>query len=261
MQGRKVTNDVTAKDAQTSNYQKTLLLVGGCPRSGTSALVQALNMHPEVLVGHERFFHLWRKGTLTAGHFEKSRFLNVEDGDTFYDVERIITTDFSTRRYPAARLIGDKYPRIYECYGLISEQFPDAHILYIVRNPFSVAESYQARYEKEEGWTQDFREAIREWNRSLAQTIAFLRTNSNMTVVSYETLFSSIELLDGMFRALGLDPANSNRAGLQKTIDEFKVLKDKPVLRREDIRYWVSCSADFISYRTILQHAIDQKSS
>ncbi len=59
-----------------------ILFVSGVGRSGTSALVNVLNTHPEILMGQERFFWTIRNNTISTAHFAKERFLDVREEDT-----------------------------------------------------------------------------------------------------------------------------------------------------------------------------------
>ena len=189
---------------------KKFIFVAGCARSGTGALAQLLSASDDIVMGMERFGHLESKGSfsLTPNHFEKERFFDVRDGDTFYgNFDEFHRHDKRIReKFDSCIYIGDKRPDLYECYDEIFQTFRDAVVFFIYRNIREVASSYQGRVTEGNNWPADknFRAAVMEWNRSLFLTREAIRKGYDIRCVDYESVFLSHDRLDVVFSTLGL---------------------------------------------------------
>mgnify|MGYP000323574931 CR=1 FL=1 len=199
---------------------KTHLFIAGCPRSGTSALVQLLSRSKKVVMGMERYGHLVGKSnfTLTPAHFEKERFFTMEEGDTFYkdvlDFHKFSPDMYE--KYDNCTIVGDKRPNLYESYDELFEHFPDAKVLFIYRDIERVASSYAARVQEGKSWpiTKDFKSAVIEWNQSLYFTREALKKGYDIKVVDYDTLFISGDDLQNLFKYLDLQNDEDLHKGL-----------------------------------------------
>lgn len=242
--------------------ERELLFVGGCPRSGTTALTRLLNRHRSVLLGNERYYLRWENGTLGREHFARERFLAIQEGDThprdpglvFGERAHWVGED-AAAKWDEARLIGDKHPPMWRIFSLIEDRFPNAHILFVLRNPLSVAESYQARFDDAaDHWPFDAARGVRDWNDSVTAAAAALRRGARMTVVAYETMFRSMAAVGAMLTRLGLG------ADFARPVDDLVgaagTLADKSVRRNEALRRNVALTADFESYRTLAAAAV-----
>lgn len=237
---------------QSGATDKTLLFVSGVPRSGTSALVSTLNLHPDFLIGMERFFFLIRKEELKPEHFKKSRFLDIHKGDTHSSDEK---SWGAAKAYERAKFIGDKYPLLFQSFGYMLETFPDAHHVYIVRNPISVMESYEARFEnKDDRWEKSWKQGLEEWNASLG-TVASLTEDQiqHFSFVIYEDFFDRADAINRLFVSLGSSGLPEEQ--LNKILMRFRELNSKKVLRRDDIRRYAAEHADWNSYKKVLNLA------
>lgn len=189
--------------------QKKFLFVGGCPRSGTSYFHALLASHPAIALGLERFNLRLFARTLVPADFERSRFLRMEAGDTWYDD----LSQFPWQRqlveshYDGAEYVGDKVPRAYEFFDHLVTHFPDVRFICLVRNVFDVAASYEARRRETTHWAPDWdaRKAVEHWNASLRATLACGDVAPILPVV-YEDLIASEETLDGVAEFLDIDP-------------------------------------------------------
>lgn len=245
---------------------KATLILGGCPRSGTTALARALNAHPQILLGNERFYRVIERNALTAEHFSRERFVRIEPGDTHDEPPGMeegpnphwLGDDPGTK-YDAARVVGDKYPPVFRAYDMLADRFAQAYIVYVIRNPLSVAESYQVRAENvADRWPFDYERGILDWNESVAATCRALDEGIRIIVVAYETILRSADAVGALVARLGLDP--ERLGSLDRLVHEARVLAHKPAPRNETIRQHVCLNADFESYRALLgQHAIDGK--
>ncbi|KGM87298.1 Sulfotransferase family [Roseovarius mucosus DSM 17069] len=245
---------------------KELLFVSGTPRSGTSALVRMLNLNPAVMIGMERYFSRYKKGGLDSSFFDADRFLDVQENDThakggfgIQDAKKL------RERYERAQIIGDKYPLLYLQFDEILTAFPEARHVFIIRNPLSVAESYQERSENPaDSFNKDYRTAIEEWNKGLDAMLALPEAvRAKFCVVEYESIFKSATEINRLFTFLGLStPEAKALAGLKERAND---LEQTLVPRRDDLRAYVTRNAKWGLYKRFLrelsspvQHQYDQ---
>ena len=231
---------------------RRIVLIGGCARSGTTALVRLLNAHPDCMIGHERFFGPFRRGEIGPGHFERSRFLDIQPGDTHPGNDKQFAALGGGERFDRAGVIGDKYPRLFQLYGQVRVRLPGARVVFALRNPFSVAESHQVRFDDpNDNWERDPAAGLAEWNQSLASTRDALAAGMDIVVASYEPLFSGPAAAARLFARLGLDPARADWQALEAVFAQAGALRDKPVPRREEMRRMIGLTADFDLYRRL----------
>lgn len=235
---------------------KKLLFLSGVARSGTSALVGVLNTHEKILMGQERYFFRISDHSLSPAHFEKSRFSQLEDGDT-HMAKAHRNPDAIARAFDKAEYVGDKFPLLYQHFDYIFDTFPDADHLYVFRNPLSVVESYDRRQRNPaDGFTKTWQTGLAEWNESVARVAQFnAETRARFHLVQYEKLFSDTAQMDAMFQSLGLQNGKPNQ--LQPFVDKFHALGDTPVPRQDDMRQHVAMHADWDSYRKLCRLAGD----
>lgn len=229
---------------------KQILFVSGVARSGTSALVNVLNTNPDFLIGMERFFFRIRRKLLKPDDFEEDRFLTVKQGDTHapgFDREAI------RKSYSVAKIIGDKFPLLYENFDYIFDTFPNARHIYIVRNPLSVAESYDARkQDKSDKWIKSGLVGIQEWNSSVNSVVSLSQDRlDKFHFLQYEEFFSDVAAMNRLFAHYGAQATDESR--LSKFVDRFSALNRKLVERRDDIRQAVAENCDWAAYRELLR--------
>ena len=142
------------------------LFIIGNKRSGTSQLVRALNLHPEIFISHEsdiawilkQFHHReefrahpWdsergMRFTLeTAGHWLQ---LGRTPWENFLKVQRALMENGSPwlppQKKPDLKWVGDKKPMQHtdpELLEFLLPHFPEARFLHIVRHPLEVVGS------------------------------------------------------------------------------------------------------------------------
>lgn len=152
---------------------KRYLFVCGCPRSGTSAMWRVLSQSPSVVIGNEWF--AGRAEHLTRDLFQRDRFFAPEYSvDVGYDINtHIDTKDYvplAKQRFASARYVGDKIPYLYLHLNDFARRFQGATVVFMVRDVFDVAASYNRRQNNHEdaAWTGGgVTEAIRDWNDAL----------------------------------------------------------------------------------------------
>jgi hypothetical protein len=169
--------------------------VCGVGRSGTTALTTLLNGHPRVCIGIERYKYLFvREQPVSAELFTKERFFDFKSEETNIWPSHNSYTEifpYMYSKWDRARILGDKIPHLFAVLPHTFAAFPDAKIIYIVRNIEDVAASWVARAEKpDDQWSRGFDEAIRAWNRGNTLILRHAaRAPESVLVVSYERLF------------------------------------------------------------------------
>ena len=228
---------------------KTNVFVSGVARSGTSALVSVLNTNPGFLIGMERYFFPIRRCEITPEHFKRARFLDVQEGDTH---AKNLSMAQQGEAFRQARYVGDKFPLLYQNFDYIFETFPEARHIYIVRNPLSVAESYDARERNpEDKWRKSWDIGLREWNDSVRAIAGLTEAQAaRFHFVQYEDFFADSARMNALFRAFGLDAVAPEK--LVSFVTKFEALNARPVDRRDDIRQHVARHADWEAYRALL---------
>ena len=188
-----------------------IIFIGGCPRSGTTAMARLLNVHDRVVVGYERYGKRFMD-KLPQDAFDRERFFAVTPGDAFYSsFEEINWDPYRTWReayvkFDNALVVGDKIPKIYGYLKEIADYIPSAKFIMMVRNLYDVASSYEARVADSADplWQDDFAVAAADWNESL-YAIKTWTVRHRMLVVSYEDLFLRGEGLDRILEFLGVE--------------------------------------------------------
>jgi hypothetical protein len=190
--------------------QKQYLFIGGVARSGTSALTEIVGSHPKIVLGMERYNKLFRKQdfSVTPALFEKERFLEMREGDTFYsDFDRFRPHKNIAEKWDEAICVGVKYPKITTVYNQTKEALGDFKLIYIFRNIYDVAESWNRRLIERERWPKqrDYKRAVEFWNNSLRMTRKLIRTKEDIACISYEDLLFSQKSIQPLFDWLELE--------------------------------------------------------
>lgn len=225
------------------------LFLSGTARAGTSALVNILNQHNHILLGQERYFNRFRQNTISSADFEKERFLDTREGDTHAQGGLFVPQ--RRRRYDNAVYIGDKYPPMFRHLEHVLAEFPDARHIYILRNPLSVAESYEARFRNpDDNWTLDWRAGLAAWNDSVARIATLTEAQlQQFLFVQYEEIYAGTRAINALFTRLGL--SNLEPEVLAPFVEKFAGLNGKLVPRRDDIRAQVAREADWAAYKQL----------
>ena len=243
--------------------EKQIVFICGMPRSGTSTINHLLNLHPHVMIGAERYFNVIQGAELTVQHLDEERYTTMCDGDThsgtgFYQNDG--KTDLG-QLYRNAEVIGDKYPMMFRRYQHVLNVLPQAKFLYMLRNPLSVCESYEARASNEADnlWTRErgYQTALLEWNESVANTLrlAAQLPKEQLLIVEYEDIFQDKGRLQQLYEWCGTQFLDLE--GIAPVMDYFQKLIVKPVPRNEMIRKYVSLNADWTTYHKLLQHSFN----
>lgn len=172
------------------------LFACGCPRSGTTVLWRLLRESPKIAMGVERYIDLvlGKQFALTEDHFKKDRFFTHKAEDThFPDITSGGAGEYYAQLkeyYDDCKYYGDKIPPLFERYDEIFANFPKAHVIYIYRNIFDVAQSYIKRLNNpDDAWDKGIDKAIAEWNQSMRTTLAAKEKGHRIFCLEYEELF------------------------------------------------------------------------
>ncbi|MFT4263356.1 MAG: sulfotransferase [Nocardioides sp.] len=181
----------------------------GVARSGTTALADLLNAHPEVALGMERFKRLLQRDRieqLTPALLEHDRFFDFSDKLTNLTPQHAgwagaLYAQLEAK-WDTARYVGDKLTAVP--VEALRRQHPDARFVVIVRDILEVAASWDKRATSaDDPWKagRDAAMAIRRWNEQSTQTLAAARAwPEQVTIVEYSRLFGDPDA--AAFRAL-----------------------------------------------------------
>lgn len=182
------------QDGTTDSFRKGTatkpLFIAGIPqRSGTTALANYLNLHPEILVCIERYKYAPEEITPDLLTFE--RILDYREGETNIPWE--LHADLLKTKDPARlKWIGDKRPAYFKRYRALLKNNPGAHFIVIFRSVEEVAESFQDRANRpHDKWPHGFKDGVLRWNLALRLTREFVESSSNppVLVLPYHDFF------------------------------------------------------------------------
>lgn len=222
------------------------LFIAGCARSGTSALTHLIGSHSKIILGMERYGHIVSPSnfSLTKEHFIKERFLNIQKDDTFYSsFEKFHSWDpnliekFGTHEY-----IGDKRPELYLVYDELYKKFDDPIILFIYRNIYEVAASWNDRAAKGDGWPshKDFTKSIYSWVDSIQMTLKAIAKGYNVLPINYESLFIEQHTIKPIFDKLGIKIDDLTKEKYKNIIaNSTKLVEERKIrqLSEEQVAY------------------------
>lgn len=168
------------------NYNKIYLFICECPRSGTTAFARYLTSHKsgQFAIFIERYGKYWGKNNkFPEDAFSKKRVSTIIEGDTFYDTLDISKVNLiALNNLENAKFVGDKIPLLRKNFKSLYDQFPNAKVFYLFRDPFGVANSYKQRALNNEdtnwGAHRDVFFALLEWNESLKALVDFFNSES-----------------------------------------------------------------------------------
>lgn len=246
-----------------------LLFVVGLARSGTTALAEVLSAHPAIVLGVERYKQLWRGeriDELHAGLFERERLFDLGDGLTNVTPERHPRWRAHYERMEAqlgqAAYVGDKMSTVR--IQRLWKNLPDARLVCIVRDPRSVAGSWETRAHdpRDRYWPadNDARRSVTRWNQANRQILRAVDGRPDRAVViDHAGFFGSpdsaplVRLLDW----LGLEPAAPAAAQLDGARREYaEVLSRRPRRLSPDEEAYVLEHADLDRYGELVRRSV-----
>lgn len=240
--------------------KQDFLFICGCARSGTTALWRLLTEEKSLAIGLERFIGKLDGGfKLSQSLYSKKRFFTYKDGDTHFsalNANRYTKTYYPEliKYYENASYHGDKIPKLYNYLDKLNKKFKGSKVIFIHRNIFDVANSYEARRRLENHqWNRNYKRAIKEWNDSMKAILTY-KGETEVLIVSYENLFYGKFDIGIITKFLGID-----RTQLDKSIIEFRKkakdpVKDKIDNLRPNHKKNILLNARFKAYTMLLNH-------
>jgi hypothetical protein len=228
-----------------------IALVGGCPRSGTSALAKMLSCHPDVAISHERFGGRARSDDFGPADFVAERAREHREGDCAEAAFAHPTTRRALDKRDSATVVGDKLPYVSMLLDA-AKKVAGCKVVAIIREPAGMAESFQERFRrKSDPFSHDFRASVRLFNEGMA----LLRDADpeadgySLMVVEYHQAFTKPEVPKAIFKYLGVDPTvDDSYLSVQR---EFIDMGLK--VAASGIRGHVARTADYAAYRANLR--------
>ena len=219
------------------------LFICGAGRSGTTALTQLLNFHPEIALGIERYKRLYHESAdIGPQLFEPSRFYIWSHEETNIDPAVLGEQGAFARKLATARYVGDKFPPLFNRTELLEKKFPEPVVLAIFRDPYRVAASWKARAEDEsDQWdsSRDEYAAVKRINFFLTKAMELHRQQpGRFAVVEYERLFDPDNQgpLDNIMAWLQLDAHPDLLSAWRTNGAKFRETQAKP-LYEIDVQY------------------------
>lgn len=220
------------------------VFVIGSPRSGTTWLQEMLGAHhcvcapPEMGLFHtylSRWEASWKRETEEIRRPDSRRrgLPSVLDRDGFVALLRstaVAAYEMAGLDKPDATVLLDKEPTNTLHTALISEVFPEARFIHLLRDGRDVAASLLAA---NRGWARDWApdntaDAARTWRHHVELARAARFTARCYLEVRYEDLLSCpVESLQALFRFVGLDAEDGTAASIADQFS-FDRIKDKP---------------------------------
>lgn len=202
------------------------LFLMGCGRSGTTALATLLNGHERIALGIERYGNrFFRREFLDPSLFERERFFDLQEGDTFYsDMVAFNPRLYATllERYDQATYRGDKIPLLYRFLPRLLDTFgEDCRVIFIFRNIIDVAASWEARADdpNDATWRAGrTAKAVTEWYQAIEAALRHAH-DPRVLLVQFEQLFGVGEGRETLLDFLDLPPS----PGMEETWEWLSV--------------------------------------
>lgn len=232
---------------------KQYLFAIGNARSGTTALGELLNSSTEICLGVERYAN---DDNVTAASFEPVAFFDSASEN--YQV-RPHYYDKIKDKFPQARYIGDKRPKFTRFWRNTWLNLPQAQIIYIFRNIYDVACSYNARAHDavlgiDQSWSsnRDFSQAVQDWNQGL-QAFPQLAKFFSVYCIKYEDFFLDRSKMKHLLEYLEVDTTEQQvMEKIEKVQQTALNLQHKSRTLSEAEQKYIDDHADFAAYDRIL---------
>jgi Sulfotransferase family len=196
------------------------LFIGGCPRSGTTALATFLNGDERFILGQERFRRMIK--LLEPWHFTEPVFFNPTLRETSWAMPsrnevvfpggpadyRILRERWQSG---GVEVLGDKAPYYHRALSELAAAFPGSRFVIVVRGLNDVAASYVRRATNPgDHWPaeNDHRLAVDDWNEALQNTRAFAESpeTARLAVIDYDRFYTGASgELERLYDFLGLE--------------------------------------------------------
>ncbi len=223
------------------------LFLGGPPRSGTTALVQLLNQHPQIALGVERYKYVYgdksRWDEIGPPLYLRPRFFDLQATDTNISLGNAKNNAYGLNgrqlleaKFDAAQYHGDKLPSIIKFADLLNQRLGACKFIIIFRDIERMCSSWNVRAQRPaDSWPaeNDFRQAVSNYNFNVANALQHHRTDAErFLLVSYEKLFGrdGQACLTDLLARLDLDPAPVILDYLAANQQNYREINKKPLL-------------------------------
>lgn len=234
------------------SQNKHYLFAIGNARSGTTALGQLLNNSSEICLGIERYLP---KDNVSALSFNQKCFFDAESENY------LVRPQFYEKikdKFEQAKYIGDKRPNFTQSWRNTWLNLPQAKIIYIFRNIYDVACSYNNRASNaalgiDTSWspTRDFSKAVRDWNKGL-QEINNLAQFYRVYLVKYEDFFVDLTKIEHLFNYLEVSTKEPNlQAGIHRVNKTALSLQTKDRILSDSQTDYINHNANFQAYNNL----------
>lgn len=248
-------------------FPRQYLFITGTARSGTTTFADFIRHDRQIIMGRERYaWRLRTPGAFTRSLFERRRFCLEYRRDDSHQVKHQPYYGEANEYFEDAAFVGDKLPALALDYRPLDGEFDGCKVIYMLREPYGVATSYQRRAERsreliakgepaERKWPVDrgWEVAVDEWNLSMRNTLERL-AHHPVFVLDYDRLYRDLGVLQALYDFLEL-PLDELLAavwleqGRERSEIEAKRDSDEPVAA---IGPGIRARADFQAYRALL---------
>lgn len=235
-----------------------LIFIGGCPRSGTTALTEFLNRDPRIVLGMERYKYIVKK--IGPDHFSAEHFFKLDKSETNILRNQYYEELQSKFAKQSVRFMGDKVPNYNLHMVHLAKRFPGCKFIMLVRDLFSVAGSFNVRaMDANDIWPKenDYRLALDLWNKCLENIRDFMETkwNDQLFLVNYERFFSNeINYLERLYEFLEIDLTNKMRKTYRMVTRKWDERKNKLLSLNEKMWEYLSSHKDYALESFCLVH-------
>ncbi|HEX2098345.1 MAG TPA: sulfotransferase, partial [Rubrobacteraceae bacterium] len=251
-----ITAPASRTPASELSEQIRPLFIAGCARSGTTALTDYLNLHPEILVCQERYKTGVSTKKITRVLFSFERILDFRPEELErppWPVERYVKyhAEVLAKKDPAKlRWIGDKGPWYVRYMDVLTENNPGARFIVLYRPLEEVAESWNARAKvPDDPWRSErgVEVAVETWNAAMRKTREFIEANPTprVLIVSYHDFFYRNEaVVPQISRFLGVDFEESVIGAWRRSSTAFEGTRRRKEPLDEEHRSFIQEHAD-----------------
>jgi hypothetical protein len=227
-------------------------IVFGVPRSGTSALTRALNLHPDIICGIERFGPYVNPRSIVY----PESFRNLRQPTSVVSLERNL--DLLAQKGDTVPFAGDKNPRYHYNLAAWNQLQPPVRKIAIYRSPWQFLESWRRR-----ALSDDFPN----WDRerlgpfALWELFAFLRNmldqGSDTLLVPYDAcFFDNPGIMRHVTAHIGADPERFDQdTFLQKLFAQSHRSRERPKLPVDEVELLMAADVDKIDRILLLEDA------
>ncbi|NEP03732.1 MAG: sulfotransferase [Okeania sp. SIO2G4] len=166
------------------------IVIGGCPRSGTTVLNHLLNAYSYTYIGTE-LYKLDEYKNFSADFFSKEKIRGKALASLTQQKAKDAYIQKQLQKIEKAQWLGDKYPMIYRYWKNISTQIKGVIFIYTYRDLSQVKSSFHARYKNEnDSWSVQAERALDYWQEAANGIIECKSSlGESVIIVKYEDLF------------------------------------------------------------------------